>query len=88
MTTLSDALKVAVLDMIGWEQATMPISVGGLGIRDPLTVWPSLALRPRPTFTLVRVTWESRETSPAHQHQTPYIRFRPFATPWVATKNR
>ena len=23
-----------------WEQATMPISVGGLGIRDPLTVWP------------------------------------------------
>ena len=47
MSTLSDALKVAVLDMIGcgmtngaWEQATMPISVGGLGIRDPLTVWP------------------------------------------------
>ena len=45
--TLSDALKVAVLDLIGcgmtngaWEQATMPISVGGLGIRDPASVWP------------------------------------------------
>ena len=39
---LSGALRVAVADLVGcglngtaWEQATLPISKGGLGVRDP-----------------------------------------------------
>lgn len=47
MTELSNELKTAVVDLVGcgltaaaWEQATLPISDGGLGIKDPLTTWP------------------------------------------------
>ena len=47
MTALSDALKTAVIVRVScgittraWEQATLPISGGGLGIRDPSKVWP------------------------------------------------
>ena len=43
---LSDALRVAVADLVGcgltggaWDQATLPISQGGLGIRDPAICW-------------------------------------------------
>ena len=28
------------LDPRAWEQATLPISVGGLGVRDPKKIWP------------------------------------------------
>ena len=48
---LSDALKTAVLDLVGcglttgaWEQATLPISKGGLGVHDPAKVWPEARL--------------------------------------------
>ena len=43
MGVLSDALKTAVIDLVGcglttgaWEQASLPISKGGLGVRDPM----------------------------------------------------
>jgi hypothetical protein len=46
IATLSDALKMAVCDLVGcgislaaWEQATLPITQGGLGIRDPSSCW-------------------------------------------------
>ena len=54
---LSDALKTAVLDLVGcglttgaWEQATLPISKGGLGIRDPVKVWPEARLSAMANF--------------------------------------
>ena len=44
---LSDELRTAVGDLVGsglpseaWEQAALPISHGGPGIRDPETTWP------------------------------------------------
>ena len=43
---LSDELRVAVADLVGcgitgmvWDQACLPISAGGLGIRDPMVTW-------------------------------------------------
>ena len=45
-TDLSVALREAVTDVVGcaltpcaWEQATLPISKGGLGVRDPEQCW-------------------------------------------------
>ena len=45
------ALREATEDVVGatlspgqWEQATLPISAGGLGIRDPETEWPAARL--------------------------------------------
>ena len=45
---LSLALRGAIADVVGcgltsgsWEQATIPISKGGLGVRDPETCWPA-----------------------------------------------
>ena len=54
---LSDALRVAVADLVGcgvgglaWDQAVLPISAGGLGIRDPLTSWSEARLAALITF--------------------------------------
>ena len=51
MTELSDALKSTLCDLLGsgisnvaWEQATLPVRQGGLGIKDPLQVWPAARL--------------------------------------------
>ena len=55
--TLSDALRVAVADLVGcglgglaWDQAALPILAGGLGIRDPLTSWSAARLAALITF--------------------------------------
>ena len=46
-SVLAGALREAVADVVGcslthcaWEQATIPISKGGLGVRDPEQCWP------------------------------------------------
>jgi hypothetical protein len=51
MQRLSAGLQLAVAGLLGvsvsagaWEQATLPISLGGLGVRDPLKVWPAARL--------------------------------------------
>ena len=48
---LGTALRVAVADLVGcglsglaWEQATLPISAGGLGVTDPEAAWPEARL--------------------------------------------
>ncbi len=46
ISDLGTALRVAVADLVGcglsgnaWEQATLPISAGGLGVTDPEAAW-------------------------------------------------
>jgi hypothetical protein len=59
MKALQDDLKVAVCDLLGcgitaaaWEQATLPIGDGGLGIKDPLTTWPAARTAALASFQL------------------------------------
>jgi hypothetical protein len=75
MTLLSDALKLGLCDMVqcgvphnAWLQATLPVSLGGLGIKDPITVWPQARIAAIVNFAshahIVGVPDEVREALP------------------------
>ena len=42
--SLLEAITAGKIDARGWGQATMPLRMGGLGLRDPLTEGPSMRL--------------------------------------------
>ena len=43
-TTLAKVLGVDVIQDDTWAQATLPVKMGGLGIRDPTQIWPAFLL--------------------------------------------
>ena len=79
---LSLALREATEDVVGaalnpmqWEQATLPISAGGMCIRDPVTEWPAARLA-----ALIVFQQKAGDTVGA-----PLTAFAMHAPDWVVT---